>query len=294
MRLRHLIDARTIGALILATFSLSTRANTEGMDIEKYCKDVYGPQSHALLLNSKDGNSWRCSKGTQNIAFDFNDVCHRQHGSEFGAALGNKNDPNTWSCVPPSDRRITGAVTPQRVNADLEADAIKLRSSGKSAAFGRRYYFFSNLTPAEFTALAKNIVFLVVVQASKAEELPIKRIYLNANGKEIQIPRIAGSRMQLDGKSVASQVYGSNREDGIYLVPAGAMLRDGQILMDFAASRNGNLMMQLPSNVVVENAKRMPIYNSPDAVPGAKPTLRELQEFIRRKLPGFPVPNSLP
>jgi hypothetical protein len=202
--------------------------------------------------------------------------------------------PDTPPKTVPTDRRIQGAVTPERVDADFQKDAEKRQASGKPAAFGRRYYFFFNMTAAEYAALAKQTVFLIVMLTHKSEELPLKRVYVRVDGRDTPVPRIAGSRGEIEDNSLATQVYGRYREDGIYLVPSATMLRDGQILMDFANGRTASLMMQLPSNVATEDAKKNPIYASPDAPAGAKPDLKELQAFIRRKLPGFPVPTALP
>jgi hypothetical protein len=81
-----------------------------------------------------------------------------------------------------------------------------------------------------------------------------------------------------------------NREDGFYLVPGGAMLRKGQIVL-YLANRTGWVMMELPSNVATADDRRFP--NS-DPAPNARPNLKALQAFIQRKFTGFPVPQSLP
>jgi hypothetical protein len=89
-------------------------------------------------------------------------------------------------------------------------------------------------------------------------------------------------------------MFGRFREDGLYLVPMAPMLRDGQIRIDFAANRSGYVMMQFPSNVARDDIKTRPWLDAADPPANAKPDLKELQAFIRRKYPGFPVPTSLP
>jgi hypothetical protein len=82
-------------------------------------------------------------------------------------------------------------------------------------------------------------------------------------------------------------MYGPNREDGFYLVPGGALLQKGQIVLDLA-DQAGWVMLDLPANTATN---RFPNLNPG---PNAKPDLGTLQAIIRRMFPGFPVPQSLP
>jgi hypothetical protein len=192
----------------------------------------------------------------------------------------------------PNDTVVSGVFTPDRVRSDQEAFAKKAQDSG-AAPFqrGRNYYFtWSSLTPAEFEALARHTVFLFAIWTQKPEELPVKRIYIRADGQELPVYRVSSWKTPVDSGSLTAKMYGLNREDGFYLVPGGAMLRKGQIVLDLA-NRTGWVMMELPSNVATADDRRFP--NS-DPAPNAKPDLKALQAFIQRKFTGFPVPQSLP
>jgi hypothetical protein len=263
------------------------------VDFDKYCKTVYGPQSRAVMLNERDPNSWRCTKGAEQVSINMEDLCHRLSGPTYTALANNPSDAKSWTCVP-HDRAITGTVPPERVINEEEDAAKKLRAEGKTSAFGRKFYFFMAGNATEFAALAKNVVFLIVVWMPKPEDLPIKRVYIRANNNDTVVKKVSSWRTEVDSKMLTAQVFGSHREDGFYLVPTGALLRDGQIWMDFSGSRPASLMLGLPSNVVVDAANKNPMYKNPDAAPNAKPDLRTLQDFIRRKFPGFPVPTSIP
>ena len=195
----------------------------------------------------------------------------------------------------PADKHLSGAITADRVNADLEKAAKARQDSAKGLAqFGRWYYFYYSLTQAEFSALARHTVFLIVVLAQKSEELPLKRVSIRERERDIALARLSGSRSELDGQSLAGQMFGRFREDGLYHVPMAPMLRDGQILLDFAANRSGYVMMQFPSNVARDDMKTRPWLDAADPPANARPDLEELQAFIRRKYPGFPVPTALP
>jgi len=194
-------------------------------------------------------------------------------------------DPNA-----PKDKQISGVFSPARVESDQEASAKKAEGSG-AAPFqrARSYYFaWSSMTPAEFEALGRYTVFLVAVWAQKPEELPVKRIYIRADGQELPVYKVSSWKTPVDGRSLAAKMYGPNREDGFYLVPGGAMLRKGQIVIDLA-NRTGWVMLELPSNVATNDARRFP---DPNPAPNAKPDLKELQAFVRRRFPGFLVPHT--
>jgi len=102
------------------------------------------------------------------------------------------------------------------------------------------------------------------------------------------------ARSEHDPGSLAAEVFGRNREDGFYLVPTGALLREGQLLVDFSANRSANNFLQLPSTVATEAAKKNTMFQSADPPANARPDLKALQKFLQRKFPGFPVPDSLP
>ena len=192
----------------------------------------------------------------------------------------------------PKDNFVSGVFSPDRVKTDQEASAKTAQDSGAAPMQqGRRYYFsWGSMTPKEFEALARHTVFLVSVWTRTPDELPVKRVYTRVDGQELPLYNVSSWKTPVDGGSLAAKMFGPNREDGFYLVPGGAMLRKGQIVMDLA-KRTGWVMLDLPSNVATSDALRFP---NPDPQPNAKPNLKALQAFIQRKFPGFPVPQSLP
>jgi hypothetical protein len=68
-------------------------------------------------------------------------------------------------------------------------------------------------------------------------------------------------------------------------------VRDGQLLIDYAAGAAGVAILKLPGSAAPDATKNFP---NLDPAPGAKPNLAALQKFIREKFPGFPVPVSVP
>jgi hypothetical protein len=192
----------------------------------------------------------------------------------------------------PSDRLISGLISPDRVKSDQEAFAKKAQASG-TAPFprGKNIYFaWNTMTPAEFDGLGKRVLFLIPMWTQKPEELPVKRVYIRANGQELPVYKVSSWKTPVDGGSPTAAMYGPYREDGFYLVPGSAMLEKGEIVLDLA-NRTGWVQQELPSNVATDNARR---FGDNIAPSNAKPDLKALQGLIARRFPGFPVPRSLP
>ncbi|MGD0023037.1 MAG: hypothetical protein ABSC37_00220 [Xanthobacteraceae bacterium] len=190
---------------------------------------------------------------------------------------------------PLRDIKVSGVFSPDRVKSDMEANAKKAQGSGAAPSqHGRNFYFlWDTITPAEFEALARHTVFLFAIWTQKPEELPVKRIYIRVDGKEQTVYKVSSWKTPVDKGSLTAKMYGPNREDGFYLVPGGALLQKGQIVLDLA-DQAGWVMLDLPANTATN---RFPNLNPG---PNAKPDLGTLQAIIRRMFPGFPVPQSLP
>jgi hypothetical protein len=179
-------------------------------------------------------------------------------------------------------------VTPEQIKSEMEAKAQKYQDSWP------RFFTFSGAPPhdqKEFTALAKYMVYLFAVWTQKAEELPVKRIFIRApRGEEIPVPNVLSWRSPVEQGSATAKRFGPYRQDGFYLVPTGALVREGQLIMDLTAGRTEWALVDLPSSVA---ASRQGKFLAGDPAPGARPNLKFLQDFIRREFPGFPVPTAI-
>jgi len=192
----------------------------------------------------------------------------------------------------PSDRSLQGLISPDRVKSDQEAIAKKVQASGTTPLprGGKVYFAWNSMTQAEFDGLGRRVLFLISIWTQKPEELPVKRVYVRANGQELPVYKVSSWKTPVDGGSPTATMYGPNREDGFYLVPGSAMLEKGEIVLDLA-NRTGWVQLELPSNVATDNARR---FGDNIAQSNAKPDLKALQSLITRRFPGFPVPRSVP
>jgi len=109
---------------------------------------------------------------------------------------------------PPKDHVIRGEFTPERVTADQEATANKRVASGQGpAARGRSYYFaWGSMEPAEFEALGRNIVFLIAVWSQKADEVPVKRVYLRTETGDIAVRKISSWKTPVEPASATGKM----------------------------------------------------------------------------------------
>jgi hypothetical protein len=184
------------------------------------------------------------------------------------------------------DKTISGDITPARVEADVEEAARKLQDAVPHNA---SYYFTPAYSRREFSALAKYTVFLFAVWTHKAQELPVKRVFIRtSHGDEIRTVRLASWRTQVDQGSATARRYGPYREDGFYLVPTGPMLQEGQIVIDLTSGATEWAILELPANLSAAERRNL----SDPGQSSGMPDQRTLQKVIRRDFPGFPVPSS--
>jgi hypothetical protein len=208
---------------------------------------------------------------------------------------------NQWPGTPPSpfqERSSApvniprGVVTPERQIGKIEAWAKEREM--KHAPPVEREYDFNICYPdrAEFEAMARYSLLILMVVTQSAEELPLKRVYLRMRDGELPVLKIGSWRRDVDQTLVTYKMYGPYREDGFYLLPLSAYLRIAQLQADLAANRSGLPLMEFPS----EGGPSWPwrTLQNPDPLPGALPTLRALQAFIKHCTSGFPIPTSLP
>jgi hypothetical protein len=194
--------------------------------------------------------------------------------------------PNTRG---PRSEMVSGVVSPERINADAEEAARKLQDSRPRH---HTFHAFYTSNRKEFAGLAKYAVFLVVVWTQKPQELPVKRVFIRApRGEEIPVLSALSWRTHVEQGSATAKRYGAYRQDGYYLVPTGALVREGQIIMDLSAGVTEQVLVELPLTGVQDGKDRIRLSGDPD--PGSKPNLKVLQKFIRHDFPGFPVPDAL-
>jgi hypothetical protein len=179
------------------------------------------------------------------------------------------------------------AVTPADMDKRLEEQVADTKRIAPRAARIALVDFAWPMSQEEYRATAKFVVVLVVALSQQEQELPLKRLYVQAGGRIILLRKIASERRTVPDGSEVATVLGRFREDSFYLAPAGAMMRKGDLLIDFAVNRTGFRVYELPGTPPdFARADR-----NPNPARGAKPDSKALRAMIEREYTGFKLPD---
>lgn len=128
---------------------------------------------------------------------------------------------------------------------------------------------------------------LVSTVSQSADELPLKRVYVENGSGEVTLEKIASFRRDVAPNSQAFAMLGPYREDSLYLAPAGVMMRKGTVLVDFAVRRSGFRLYELPGTppaFVKADRDPMPVFD-------ARPDVKALKAMIDREYTGYTLPD---
>lgn len=206
-------------------------------------------------------------------------------------AWAQTNPPGNPPPKAPEAKRITGVVTPDRVNENLENSAKRREAAGGPIPRGGTFFIWYADNPDEFSALARYSVVFLAVLTQKPEEMPVKRVYIRTSEGDLGLAKLSSWSSRNSDTLLSTRIYGPNREDGFYLFPTAAIFRDGQLQVEVSGSNAIMRIVQLPIKDPPERVSKFP---REDARPGVRPDLRALQKFIAKKTSGFPMPRGVP
>jgi len=181
-------------------------------------------------------------------------------------------------------------VTVAEMTERLEKSAVRTaKSAPQGAARGASVDFTWPADTEEYRKVAKHVLVLVSVVTQDAAELPLRRVYVDSNGKQTALTRLSSQRSGVARGSVTFSTLGPHREDGFYLAPAGAMMADGLLQADFAVRRIGFNLYRLPGtppDFIKADGDPMPARD-------ARPDVSALKTMLQREYRGFELPESL-
>jgi hypothetical protein len=181
-------------------------------------------------------------------------------------------------------------VSREDMTGRLEKSAINTaKIAPKGAARGSSVDFCWASSPDEYRALAKQVVVLVSVVTQDAAELPLRRVYVNSDGRETELVRLSSQLSGVRRGTKTHSILGPFREDGFYLAPSGVMMADGYLQADFAVRRNGFNLYKLPGtppDFIKADSNPMP-------APDARPDTPALKAMLQREYIGFELPAGL-
>jgi hypothetical protein len=144
-----------------------------------------------------------------------------------------------------------------------------------------RYAAFDMAFPRdedEYYRLGKNGVILISAVTQDAAELPLARVTIRNGDTLTELKLLAsGNRETADD---VQAMFGSHRQDAIYLVPLDQVKRGATLECDFAIARQGFVLARLrdpePYFIRADSGRKS----------GPQPSARLLQALISREYPG--------
>jgi len=140
-----------------------------------------------------------------------------------------------------------GAVTNTALDGRLSQAALQYRSYAPVP----RIAFYDIAFPkdcAEFTGMSGHAVLVVTAVVQDSAELPPARIYLASGPGGTELPRIGGVQSRVASADVRA-TFGQFRVDALYLLSFHPDGGGRDVLMDFAAHRQGFRLAQLSGQV---------------------------------------------
>jgi hypothetical protein len=203
-------------------------------------------------------------------------------GTEEGNFVGKFLDtyqPQTASAAPGWRNQ---PATPESTIQRIEEAAKELQANGPVP----RVVFYNIGYPrddSEYVGLDGHAVILITALTHAREELPLQRVYVQLDGRQIELKLIKEVLSeQAANSSAAARIFGEFHSDTLYLLPVHLRLKSADLLVDFNRNRAGFKVTTFGTPVPAEVSK-LPI----KAPTGAGPKDEILAEFIRREFPTF-------
>ncbi len=206
----------------------------------------------------------------------------RPDGTEDGNVVGKFLDSYQRQSVVETGVWRDMPVTPARMSQRIEEAAIKYQANAPIP----RVVLYDIGYPhndQEYAALDGNAVILITALAQAREELPLKRIYVLIDGKEIELKPIKQVLSeQSAANNISAKTFGAFREDALYLLPIYLRMKSADLMVDFARDRMGFKMATFGTPVSADVSKL-----TIKSQTGTGPSDRALEEFIKREYPSF-------
>lgn len=172
-----------------------------------------------------------------------------------------------------------GPVGTAEMNRRVAQAALDYREYAPIPRIG----FYDVAYPAnsqEYTNLAGHGLLLITAITQDNAELPLKRVYLNSAGKEIELQLIVSAlSKKVDERSLAT--FGPYRMDALYLLPLQSRVEKIDLMIDFAVNRKAFRVGTISGRSRTQGA------DSAVKVSPNQPAEESLRRFIEREYPGF-------
>src|SRR5205085_4200496 len=184
--------------------------------------------------------------------------------------------PGTWADEP---------AAPARMNVRLKEVAKDYKQYKDVGEFARIGFFdmMQPLDESEYVALAGHALMLVTAVARAQDDLPLKRAYLNVDGREIELQLLSSVlSKQSDPNDRVVKVFGSYRADALYLVPLYRRFDRADVLVDFGRKQGLRLGEITASTFAVKDGTTRTLAEQPNEEALKRVIARECPRFLRK------------
>ena len=205
----------------------------------------------------------------------------RPDGTEEGNVVGNFLDSFQVTHATSASVWRNRPVTPAGMNERIEEAAIKYAANAPIPRIVLYDIGFPN-GEKEYAALDGNAVMLLTAVSQTREELPLQRVYVLSDGKEIELKSLNVVLAEIDSNNSPSvKTFGRFRADALYLLPMSLRVKNADLLVSFQSNRTFKLATF--GTPIPEDLKRLVLIKPS----GAGPSQTALETFIKREYPSF-------
>ena len=173
-------------------------------------------------------------------------------------------------------------ATPERMSQRIEEAAVKYQANAPIPR-GVLYDIAYPHNDQEYAALDGHAIILLTALDQERDELPLKRVYVLIDGKEIELKLIkVVLSEQTAANSISAKTFGAFRADALYLLPVYLRMKEVDLLVDFARSKIGFKVAGFGGDVSADVSKL-----AIKAPTGVGPSDKVLEELIKREFPSF-------
>ena len=201
-------------------------------------------------------------------------------GTEEGNFVGNFLDSYQVTHVVAEGGWRNEPVTPESMNQRLEEAAVQYAAH---APIPRIVLFDIGfpINEQEYAALDGNAVILFTAVSQTREELPLQRVYVLSEGKEVELKLVRVVLAELKTTNTQSaKTFGRFRADALYLLPISLRAKNVDLLVDFQVNRSGFKLATLGPPLPDHLNRLISVKTS-----GAGPSQSALETFIKREYP---------
>ena len=181
--------------------------------------------------------------------------------------------PTVWKNQP---------ATPARMNQRLEEAAIQYAAQAPIPRIVLYHIGFPH-SEKEYSALDGNGVILFTAVSQTREELPLQRVYVVSEGKEIELQLLKTVLAEVEGTDTqSSKTFGRFRSDALYLLPMSLRVKNVDLLVDFQSNRKAFKVAAFGTPLPDDLKAFVSI-----KPPGTGPSQTALEEFVKREYPSF-------